>query len=492
MGVEKLNKLLEHVKTTYTYDTCKPNTIIIDGNNLLYNRTAAVYNSYLNRYYNAEFETPNEGILQQLFYITKSVVNSIVATIKFMCSVAVGEKNIFIVFDPPKTALYNIPGVGLIECKEDEEEKRKNSKNSLLLNKRNRIINIIKNDYENPEEITDIYNQLSYFQNDKNIKKLYTTIKNELLYSFNVIDKTEICNIHESMELSTHVHFIQSISEADLVICNLTQMFNYAPILICSADSDYFVLCSNVKNVYKTDITTKKPIYNTYDMWRETYGPNITFEDIIHLATLAGNDYTSHSMLCGFKYETYLSLYKHDYSGLSKLKKIRSCLQQNKSIPEIIKFFGGKYETSILIYRHINDNCEFEKLKEVDKPFKKYIDGMINECIPIYDFYSTTEYAKIENPYEYIYKLYNNIDEININDNTNNVNVDIDINDIDNINNIDISDIDNIDDINKNTNGNKNNDDNKNNDINKNKNKNNFNNINIHNVNVDIDIMNNL
>lgn len=447
MGIKNLNDLLKYVKTIYSYETCRPNTIIIDGNNLLYNRVAAVYHSYLTKYYNAEFETPNEGILKQLYYITKSVVNSIIIFIKFIYNVSADEKNIFIVFDPLNTALYNIPGVGLIECKKDEEKKRINTKNKSLFKNRDNIIKNIEIDYENSEEIIKIYNQLSYLKNEKNIKRLYTTIKNELLYSFNYIDETEINNTRESFELSKHIHFIQSISEADLVIANITQMFNYAPVLICSSDTDYFVLCSNVKNVYKTDIILKKPIYNIYDIWRETYGEDITFEDIIHFATLAGNDYTSHDTLCSFTYSTYLNLYNHEYSKLNKLKKIKSCIQQDKSMTEIIKFFGGKYETSILIYQHINDNCEFEILKKINDPFKKYIEKIIKEFDIIYDFYSVSEYEKIDDPYNFISELYN-IDIINNINMNNNVNVDIDINNIDNIDidNVDINDMD-INDI---------------------------------------------
>ena len=67
----------------------------------------------------------------------------------------------------------------------------------------------------------------------------------------------------EELAISEHIKFVQSISEADLVIYNIASSLNNRKILIYSADTDYFALCSDLKNVYKTEIAlySKKNVF---------------------------------------------------------------------------------------------------------------------------------------------------------------------------------------------------------------------------------------
>ena len=272
MGVSNLNDLTknENVKK-YSLKTLKPNTVIIDGNNLLFNRYAAIRSSYIREAKNTDFKTIQEPILKQIYYMLKATVDSVLNTIKAIYWSLSDERNIIIVFDPPGTPNY-YTSEGILTLKRDEEKARVQSQEKLYNKKLNKVLNYINLEYEDSKDIiTDVYYQISYILNDSNNMKFSPIIKNELLYALNKTcdndykedSKTNYYKSQIGVEkidtnISKSVYLIQSKSEADLTIYNLCTIFNYKPIVIFSMDSDYFVLCSCLKNVYKTDITLIK------------------------------------------------------------------------------------------------------------------------------------------------------------------------------------------------------------------------------------------
>ena len=81
------------------------------------------------------------------------------------------------------------------------------------------------------------------------------------------------------------IHF----SETDFVIRSLafTRADEDNEVLVLSVDTDYLVLLSDVEHAYlkKIQLTEKKILY-PYEIWRETLGVELTFEQIVKLAII--------------------------------------------------------------------------------------------------------------------------------------------------------------------------------------------------------------
>ena len=79
MGIINLNEIQKHsVQSKYNPKTFKANTIIIDGNNLLFNRLTAIRASFANTYSNVELNTIDKPLLYQLVSILNATIKGIV------------------------------------------------------------------------------------------------------------------------------------------------------------------------------------------------------------------------------------------------------------------------------------------------------------------------------------------------------------------------------------------------------------------------------
>jgi hypothetical protein len=433
MGITNLNDIQKYsVKSKYNPKTFKANTIIIDGNNLLFNRLTAIRASFMNTYLNVELGTIDKPLLYQLVSILNATIKGIVDMItNYYYNSLKDEKNIIIVFDPPNTPNYYIPGAGMMTLKRKEEENRI-SKQKKQFDKYQIKIDELKMKYS--DEVELIYNQLSYLLNDSNIKKLMPIIKNELAYIYRKDNEnsnytSEFNFPQQPVDICNHVYLIQSISEADLVIYNLAKLLNYAPVLIRSMDSDYYILCSNLENVYKRDISDKTKnktnkyedtlIYNIWNIWREVFDSNITYKDIITMATMAGNDYTAKTSLYGFKIDGYKRIYQGNFSKITKsAKHLYPYVKAGyNNINDIIEKYCENNEdarNSMLIYNHIDDNFLFDELKISTFKLNDLVMKIKNELNnEFYDYVNDiTDVSIIENPCEYIHNIIQNINTI--------------------------------------------------------------------------------
>ena len=433
MGISKLNDIQnQSVHSRYNPKTFKANTIIIDGNNLIFNRLTAVRATFANNHMNIDLGTIDKPLLYQLITIINSTIKGIVNMItNYYYNATKDEKNIIIVFDPPNTPNYYIPGVGIMNLKRKEEENRINKQQTQYDKIRSKIDDL-KTKYS--DEIESIYNQLSYLMNDGNIKKLIPIVKNELLHIYrkNISEEfhPDFNFPQEKIDICNHVYFIQSISEADLVIYNLAKLLNYAPVLIRSMDSDYYVLCSDLKNVYKRDISDKTKnkttgkyedtiIYSTWKIWREIFGSNITYDDIIIMATMAGNDYTAKASLYGFKVDNYKRLYAGDFSKITRSAKhlYPYIAEGYTNIADIMEKYCVDNEdarNSMLIYKHIDDNFSFEEMQLTPFNLNDLIVKIQNELNnSFYDYSSDiTDISIVDDPCDYVHKIIDNIKAI--------------------------------------------------------------------------------
>ena len=426
MGITNLNEIQKYSKP-YNPKTFKANTIIIDGNNLLFNRLTAIRSSFLNRHMHIDLGTIDRPLLYQLVSIMQSTIRGIVEMISgYYHNSLKGERNIIIVFDPPNTPNYVIPGVGIMTLKRKEEENRI-LKQKKQYEKAQDKIEDLKLKYT--DEIEQIYNQMSYLMNDSHINMMMPVIKNELLWIYRKSSTgSEFGFNQESVDISSHVYLIQAISEADLVICNLCKILNYAPILIRSMDSDYYVLCANLRNVYKRDISDRNKnmrtgkyeetyIYGTYKIWRDIFGKGITYRDVIMMATMAGNDYTAKSSLYGFKVESYKRIYAGDVGKITKsaihlYPYIKAGYSTFSEIIEKYREDNEDARNSMAIYEHVDDNFLFDELKPLDANLLSLVEKIRNDLRgEFYDYENDiTDLRIIENPMEYVHRI---IEDIN-------------------------------------------------------------------------------
>ena len=132
------------------------------------------------------------------------------------------------------------------------------------------------------------------------------------------------------------LHVIAADDEADLVIKNIgektTQPFSrkeddevitvQPKTLICSADTDYFILFSNNPNVYITGLHAYDKVYSPIEQWRLAFTvvyddgteeqlikDNRIFDYVIRLAPLFGNDYNRQTIISAKKYENALAVF---------------------------------------------------------------------------------------------------------------------------------------------------------------------------------------
>ena len=409
MGIKKFNDFVKQIskplKKKITFKT-----IIIDGNNLLV--------TYLSKsYYSIRMK--NYDLPTQIKYIisnTIGCINNFINTLKKYKDV-----EIFIVFDPVKTANYNLycesetnendetneqlenddlnqnetneqletddlkqnetndlkqdnkPIIKTFDLKKETQERRRKNMNN---NKAESIIEQIKfeNDdltfTEENKVLINCVQQMFYFSNQTNLIKLTTLIKN-------------ILSSNPSLTC------IQSISEADMTIKYFASV-SRKPCLVMSKDTDYFVLLADIKYVFKSEFNTSD-VYYPLNMWKKINLDPLNISDlkkIYTLSTLSGNDYTNDKFLITPSKETFEKLLQCEikYSSFRASTKIYKYLKSNdiSNFETLLNYIlsDSTFSKSIEVYLSWDINHEFEIMKklnddEINIILQKYINDVI-------------------------------------------------------------------------------------------------------------------
>lgn len=411
MGIINLNQIAKDAKV---YDI-KANTAIIDGSNLIYIYLCTASKCLKDplSYRNYNVNIIDVEIEQQIYSIVEQALLSLIRYTYFLYGKLTNERNIIFVFDPYKEPKYiinhkifteeiveNIEEINNIkieeeyEMKKDERKKRAEHKavdvDDLINKELDKLVKINNSDVNNEvltiNEITQLLNisdmnkikDNNLFQNPKMLNKLTAFIIKEFLYICNKYDKTDFeftrYNILNklSYNVSSHIHFIQAISEADLVITDLAGIFNYDKVVVCSRDTDYFILLSDIPNVYKSDIFVGN-YYLVSEMWKQL-SENITYEDIIAIATLSGSDYTNKDSIMTFNIDNYRKLINHEQvSG----RKIRKYMNNYNKISDIIQYLPDKFKRTYELYKNKYYNNKYEKYTPYDTNIVNYINKFL-------------------------------------------------------------------------------------------------------------------
>lgn len=393
MGIKDLNKITVGMSK---YNG-KFKTIVIDALNMFHIYISGITNKL----------TKNNGysyksILTQMHFIISECSQYIYICFLSLSKYLEKDGTIYVVFDPSKTPDYEMLGGEHHNLKKEECEKRKISQSKI--DKSKSIKDILDLKYGLTTKISEIEEWQKLLQEiGKDISLIDATIEEifDQQYFFTQISNQmmllEII-IHEAIKKVKNVNIecIFSESEADFVIKNIAYMCNSQPVLVCSTDTDYFVLLAELKNVYKTTITGIKNsgIFYPYELWRTIFSEQITTEQIYALATIAGNDYTIHKSLLTFDVKKYKALMNinNSFGDLSRCIKIKKYINfiptgitSEKQLLSIVQ--EPLFVKSLEVYRSWHINCKImHKQLSYDDLIKHIIVSLQKKFKTIYEF----------------------------------------------------------------------------------------------------------
>lgn len=433
MGVKDLQFIIKNYGIPASQAHYK--AAVFDGNNLFFMKIAGVV-SRLYKANNIEvFKGFSINIIEQLNSIIHSVTNECLRVIDYTLY-RDNVDEIYLVFDPVSSPIYNITAdmeyfegstLGDSDYRElilgeddsiafniklEEQEKRKEAQM-----KRQDIDSIIKliDKIDVTEDVKNIFKsiatQSNYFNNASNYIKLMPIVIGELYKNI-------------SNKLRPRIHFIQSTVEADLTIKNLAESLitnDSDNVLVLSSDTDYFILFGDSDNVYCRSLAINNlETYNPKQVFINLFGKNYSYDAVIRLAPLLGNDYTVKECISSAKdVENILSLMNISkrFNPLMlttcKARKIKNIIVNNSDNMYLAKMltkmtkpsldltdeiilnydvdYFKRYLISILIYKNIsafdNQYAEFEMTENEIKAEYKVIQDLLKSIFDtIYDW----------------------------------------------------------------------------------------------------------
>ena len=430
MGVKDLNVILNNCVQE---SVNKPHSVvIIDGSNLIFQTlTSQLGKMKKNNMIIKQWGSFDLPLLSQIVFIIQNTINDISNLINKHLENGVEE--IFIVMDPGKTPCYKINtnmtynhkyeylitnddslsnGETIevnIKVAEQEARRKRNSKADSI----QKEINYIR--------------QLKDSQNltDEEIEILIKIFKQ----SFCLNNNTELLRLSwiilKNIDLTFHqrgIKIIDAIDEADLVIKNIANEFSEETnILVLSMDTDYNILFADMPNVDVASLMRQDIIRNPNKCWKQILGKAFSYETVIRISPILGNDYTVREPIISAKnYEDILSLLnvngKFNSLKQSSRKKIYKVVDGIKApdgiidleyLDEIIyewneEYFKKYYLSNIIygnwmIYNRYNileQQNEFSIEKEINLSLRKILVALEenydeNETITLYQWNST-------------------------------------------------------------------------------------------------------
>lgn len=413
MGVKNLNKVLNDC-VQEPYDKYH-SVIIIDGSNLIFqvlsrqlSKLKKSGTAVINRWHS--FDAP---LVKTMVYIIQESINDISNQLERYFNR--GVKEIYIVTDPHQTPSYQInttmkynhkyeklitgddslkngETVELnIKFAEQNLRKERNSKEKYieqeigyikeLKRKDESIENFDPNHFDCLTEeqvniLIDIFKQSYCFNDNGNLLRLGWIVLKTIDFKFR----------------KNGVMIVDAVDEADLVIKNIAREVSECSedtnILVLSMDTDYNILFSNMPNVDVSTLLRNDVIRNPYKCWKQILGNIYSYETVIRISPILGNDYTVGEPLIGANnYKDILCLYNVD-DKFNELKK-----SARKKVYKVV--YGVEKPEGILKNEEVDDMiynwCAKDKSKENDYFKKYYLSNIIYENWEKYNRYNIIE-----------------------------------------------------------------------------------------------------
>lgn len=419
MGVKDLNVLFQ--KCTPESNNKTYSKIVIDGSNLIFQKLSSSVSQLKKEYPISDWQSINLDLLEQTNRIVRSTIDSIRYTIRSLIRNH-NPGHIYIVMDPVhitpnyviSAKLKNVVGGNELAnarfihdiltdeeienniqltftVKEEEQEQRKNASS-----KTGRIADEFDNlddlnlDQLSIDVIKDVFNQSYHYSIISNMLALSRIVLNEIAYS-----------------LSDRVTIVDSNNEADLVIKNVVHIFNDTDTtdgsgnenhrsLVMSEDTDYYILFADDRLTDVSKLKSGSPIYNPYKCWKYLLGESYSFDAVIRLAPLFGNDYTAHKAMMSpktkdalvnikalFDPELFDEIKGNKRTTLYKIVKNYSPDENFgiEMIDELIRNYDPKYfikyYKSIIVYKNWDIYNDFDLYEPEYRNLKNEI---VNHC----------------------------------------------------------------------------------------------------------------
>ena len=389
MGVKDLNVLFNALPSVE--ERVRYPVIIIDGSNLIF-QTLTRQVGRLKNHLNLEikrWESIDMSFIAQLVYIIQNAIQDISSFIRQYFRN--GTKEIYIVIDPVESPSYPVNTtykynhkyesviniepeqtiVFNIKSEEQELRRKRTSKVEII----NNMIGYIK-DLQQTDSLTETETEV---------------LQNIFIQSFLLTNNSDLLKLsdivfsHVKREFKEeHLHIINAIDEADLVIKNIANMFPFdMKILVMSMDTDYLVLFSDMPNVDVTSLLNTNVIKNPFICWNAFLTCTYSYELIIRIAAILGNDYTVHEPLISCKnYNDIISLL-NIHNGFESLRN-----NKRKKISKVIANVERFENNHILTVEEIDDII----FKWNEGYFKKYyLSCIIYENWKMYGRYTEME-----------------------------------------------------------------------------------------------------
>lgn len=420
MGVKELNLILKNCSTESSLK--HHDVVIIDGSNLIFQSlTSQLGKLKKNNVIIKQWNSIDLPLLSTITLILQNSYNDISNLIDKYLNDDV--KEIYIVMDPAQTPSYKIntsmsynhkyerlikddetlsSGATVelnIKVAEQEARKKRNSKTESMQKEISYIQQLKQSQNLTDEEIeilVSIYKQSYCFFNN-----------NELLCLAWVVLKKIDATYHDK-----NVKIIDSIDEADLVIKNIAHEYTEdVPILVLSMDTDYNILFSDSPNVDTASLMNMSIIHNPYNCWKQILGEAFSYQTVIRIAPILGNDYTVREPIISAKnYKDVLALLNIDNTfdtlKTSARKKVYDVvcgvkrpegLTKLEDIDEMIykwnKEYFLKYYLSTIIYENWN---VYNRYKVLDKQDEISIEQETNKSLKKILFALQENYDKDE------------------------------------------------------------------------------------------------
>jgi len=399
MGILNLNKFIQKSRV-YKYGEINPSVVVIDGSNYLFSRMMSRFAKLKAEFSIENWKSVDIDLLFQTKYLVENVSRDLVYKIRNIINMYT-DVSVYFVMDPfhgkplyhiDSSMKYNEKYISVlvtneelengidIDFKSEEQQKRKNARNHDDINiKHKETLRSLIQDSSDYDLVNGVYDQSTWYNTDSR---------------FHVIKSCVLAILSEEFKDRNLV--VVAEDEADLVIKNIAvqNQISGRDILIMSRDTDYFALFADIPEAYWEDFATGN-VYNPYTTWSEYFGEYFSYELIIRLCPVFGNDYTVKERIISCEnFEDVLTLIESHtnnkcYKSLNKIKSLYKVLEKGLALErneDICLYLDDlmhnysdkyflKYYSSVLIYENWNKynrysilsmNPEIEKQKMIE------------------------------------------------------------------------------------------------------------------------------
>lgn len=430
MGIRDLNNIVR--KNPISKDNMmKINTIIIDGSNMIVTYLMRASSDLFHQSPKTEFNTINHNLIWQMKYIIEATVKRGVDTI-YSWYKTYSPRRILFVIDPKCGIDYKISSdmqinsftknilLGnnqeiLFKMKSEEQESRKKatSKKDFVLSRYDELVKKNNGDVI----LANLFRQSFQFMENCNVMSLAKAAVVKIINSFNErIQNENMDDENSKINIDNILYLIEAADEADLVIKNLGEKYTEKKhCLICSMDTDYFVLFSGNPKIYITGIRSSDLVYKPIDEWRNAFTiiadnqdeysndnshtdteiqlipDDKIYDYAIRLAPLFGNDYCRETVISAKVYQNAIKIFYP--CGFPTLPA-------RSNIDKFIKFgnerFKQDFENGLIPLERFDEIiCNYLTMKNINK--KTYLFSVVvYKNWKYFNHYSITDTSGME------------------------------------------------------------------------------------------------